>query len=221
MIDWSAIDTVLLDMDGTLLDLHFDNYFWMNHLPERYAQHHGIAPSEATRELHRRFEEKRGTLDWYCLDYWSEQLAVDILSLKREIQHLISERPHALTFLRWLGDNGKKRVLITNAHPDSLGLKLSVTGIRPLLDTIISSHSYRYPKEHPLFWQKLHTDIGFDRLRTLFIDDSEAILAAARQFGIAHLYAIAQPDSKATAASSGPFPLIHHFDAVLPSANGI
>ena len=27
MIDWTSIDTVLLDMDGTLLDLHYDNAF--------------------------------------------------------------------------------------------------------------------------------------------------------------------------------------------------
>ena len=26
MINWQQIDTVFLDMDGTLLDLHFDNY---------------------------------------------------------------------------------------------------------------------------------------------------------------------------------------------------
>ena len=27
MLAWDEIDTVLLDMDGTLLDLHFDNHF--------------------------------------------------------------------------------------------------------------------------------------------------------------------------------------------------
>ncbi|HBT55971.1 MAG TPA: haloacid dehalogenase, partial [Pseudomonas sp.] len=33
MLNWNAIDTVLLDMDGTLLDLHFDNHFWLEHMP--------------------------------------------------------------------------------------------------------------------------------------------------------------------------------------------
>ena len=27
-IDWTQLDTILLDMDGTLLDLEFDNHFW-------------------------------------------------------------------------------------------------------------------------------------------------------------------------------------------------
>jgi FMN phosphatase YigB (HAD superfamily) len=44
---WEAIDTVLLDMDGTLLDLRFDNYFWMEFLPERYAERHGLTPEQA------------------------------------------------------------------------------------------------------------------------------------------------------------------------------
>ena len=46
MINWHDIDTVLLDLDGTLLDLHFDNYFWCQHLPLCYARRHGIALPE-------------------------------------------------------------------------------------------------------------------------------------------------------------------------------
>ena len=33
MLNWSKIDTVLLDMDGTLLDLHYDSHFWLNVIP--------------------------------------------------------------------------------------------------------------------------------------------------------------------------------------------
>lgn len=217
MIDWSAIDTVLLDMDGTLLDLHFDNYFWLSHLPRRHAEHHGLHPDESTRLLHQRFGEKRGTLDWYCLDYWDRELALDIRKLKEEVQHLIAERPHAIHFLEQLKTAGKQRILITNAHPKSLELKLTLTGIGGHLDQIISSHQYRAPKESPLFWQALLRDIAFNPARTLFIDDSETVLEAARTFGIRHLYCIYQPDSQQSAPYKGNFPAIHHFDEIFPS----
>jgi 5'-nucleotidase len=32
--DWREIDTVLLDMDGTLLDLEFDSHFWLSLVPQ-------------------------------------------------------------------------------------------------------------------------------------------------------------------------------------------
>ena len=52
MIDWSCIDTVLLDMDGTLLDLHFDNFFWSEHLPRTYALRHQISKEESSAYLY-------------------------------------------------------------------------------------------------------------------------------------------------------------------------
>jgi len=39
-INWSEIDTILLDMDGTLLDLNFDLHFWMEYLPLVLANKH-------------------------------------------------------------------------------------------------------------------------------------------------------------------------------------
>lgn len=216
--DWNSIDTVLLDMDGTLLDLHFDNFFWLNYLPRRYAEHHGVCPDQASRELHTRFAEKRGTLDWYCLEYWSTELAVNIRQLKEEIDHLIQERPYVQEFLHELGVTGKQRVLITNAHPQSLDLKLATTGIDPLLDTVVSSHQYRAPKEEPAFWHQLHRHIPFDPARTLFVDDTERILSVARDFGIQHLLCIAQPDSKAEPRQTCEFPTITHFNELLPVA---
>ena len=216
MIDWCAIDTVLLDMDGTLLDLHFDNYFWMTYLPKRYAEHHGLPADEATRTLHRIFTEKRGTLDWYCLEYWGRSLALDIRQLKEEVQHLIAERPHAIHFLQALKASGKSRVLITNAHRQSLDLKLALTTIGGELDRIISSHDYGYPKEDQLFWQHLQKNLGFVPARTLFIDDSLSVLASAERFGIGHLCAIRQPDSKSVPIDTAHYPAIDHFDEIVP-----
>ncbi|NLD01354.1 MAG: haloacid dehalogenase, partial [Gammaproteobacteria bacterium] len=46
-LPWAHIDTVLLDMDGTLLDLHFDNFFWLKYLPQCYAEKNNLSLAQA------------------------------------------------------------------------------------------------------------------------------------------------------------------------------
>ncbi len=219
MIDWNTIDTVLLDMDGTLLDLHFDNQFWQHFLPARYAEHHQIEPQEAIDELYRRFDSKRDTIEWYCTDYWSEQLGMDIPALKKQLQHLIAQRPHVADFLTRLGGQSIQRILITNAHRHSLDLKMTVTGIDAHLDQLISSHDYGIPKEHEAFWSQLHRDLGYDPARTLFIDDTETMLLAAQNHGIKHLLCISQPDSSKAPRDDLSFPAINSFNDLLPGTS--
>lgn len=215
MNDWNAIDTVLLDMDGTLLDLHFDNYFWLQHLPKRYAEIHQLDLETATDNLYRHIRAHEGTLQWYCLDFWSEALKLDIRQLKEEVRHKIQVRPHVETFLRRLRDHNKKLLLVTNAHPKSLSLKLDVTAIDRWLDIVVSSHEFQQPKEAQAFWQELQAREKFDPARTLFVDDTVRILESARQFGIGHLLCIHQPDSQQERKVLD-YPAIHHFDEIMP-----
>ncbi|KMN22475.1 GMP/IMP nucleotidase [Pseudomonas helleri] len=195
-LPWRDIDTVLLDMDGTLLDLHYDNHFWLEHLPQRYAELHGISRAMADLELTPLFENNAGQLKWYCLDFWSRELKIPVRELKLETAHLIALRPDADTFLAAIKQAGKRVILITNAHRDSLSLKLERIELAPYFERLISSHDYGFPKESPAFWDALQADIGFDPSRSLFIDDTLPILRSARAFGIGHLLAVKQPDSK-------------------------
>jgi putative hydrolase of the HAD superfamily len=215
MFDWNDIDTVLLDMDGTLLDLHFDNYFWLTHLPKRYAETHGVDEAEATQKLHSLIRAHEGTLAWYCIDFWADELKIDILSLKEEVQHKIQIRPFVIEFLQALKQNNKKLVLITNAHPGTLDIKLERTKIDSCLDMIISSHQFNQPKEAQAFWHSLQEFEHFDPQRTLFIDDTVKILDSARDFGIKHLLCIHQPDSQKERFIK-EYPAIHHFDEIMP-----
>lgn len=214
-LNWQNIDTVLLDMDGTLLDLHFDNFFWLHHLPKRYAEHNNTSVDLVIGTLQQRMLELRGTLDWYCTDFWSRELNLDIIELKQEIKHLIGERPFVRPFLETLGLHNKQRILVTNAHRSSVEIKFALTGIESLLDSVVSSHDYGQPKEDQRFWQQLQESQGFDPARTLFIDDSEAILQSAEDFGIGHLLCIEQPDSKGEPRKSGYFPMINSFEQIL------
>jgi putative hydrolase of the HAD superfamily len=216
MIDWGRIDTVLLDMDGTLLDLYFDNYFWTEHLPRIYADKHRISEEKSSEHLHRRFNEERGTLAWYSIDHWSEQLNLDIPALKREIQHMVSLRPHALEFLQQLHESKRDVVMVTNAHRKTLEIKMDHVDITHWFDRIVISHDLDAAKEEQAFWHKLQKIHPFDPARTLLIDDTESVLHSARQYGIAHLLTLLQPDSQRQKRIDTDFPGIHHFDEIMP-----
>ena len=196
MIDWKKIDTVLLDMDGTLLDLNFDNHFWKEFVPLKYAQQKALSVDSAKQVLEPQFKSMEGTLEWYCLDYWSEVLKLDIAALKAEISGLIAVLPHVTEFLEKLQQSSQRVLLVTNAHRDSLGLKMEKTCLQPFFDDIISSHDLGFPKENPGFWPLLQQQQAFDKQTTLLIDDSLAVLNSARQFGIAHLISVSKPDSR-------------------------
>lgn len=216
MINWSAIDTVLLDMDGTLLDLHFDNYFWQIHVPQHYGLQQGLSLEESTRLLSSRFAAQQGLLNWYCLDYWSKNLGLDIVQLKHDIQERIALRADALNFLQALAASNKQVWLVTNAHPQALALKLNKTLISHYFSHIISSHQFGKPKEHLAFWTDLQAYAHFDPKRTLFIDDSESVLKAAANFGIQHIFSIHQPDSQSLQQRHSAFKMIEHFANILP-----
>ncbi|HHZ88441.1 MAG TPA: GMP/IMP nucleotidase [Chromatiales bacterium] len=216
MLKWSEIESVYLDMDGTLLDLHFDNYFWQEYVPMRFGECHDMDVAAAKAELYPRFRRVEGTMDWYCVDYWSRELGLDIEALKHEIQHLIGVHPQVETFLTEVRASGRELVLVTNAHQKSLSLKMRRTGLQRYFDGVVCSHRYAAPKEDQRFWVALQRQRPFDATRTLLVDDSIAVLQAARAYGIGHLLAISEPDSKALPREISGFPAIRNFSQLLP-----
>ncbi|RBW49192.1 GMP/IMP nucleotidase [Marinobacter sp. F3R11] len=218
MINWKSLDTVFLDMDGTLLDLHFDNHFWLEHLPRRYAERYDLHPEEARSQLISMIMAEKGTLNWYCTDYWSERLAMDITNLKSEVGDRIGYRPHVADFLQALKKTGLKSVIVTNCHPDPLRLKLQRTGLDAFVDSIVSSHQLGRPKEDVEFWNDLHQLSPYRAATTLMVDDSFPVLESARSAGIAQCLGILAPDSKQAPRETHPdIPCVHHFSEILDS----
>lgn len=216
MVNWKEIDTVLLDMDGTLLDLRFDNHFWKEFVPLKFAEKQGWSVEVAKAHLVPRFKSIEGTLDWYCLDYWSENLQLDIVALKAELADLIAVLPHANEFLEKIQRSSQRVLLVTNAHRDSLDLKMEKTGLQPFFDALVSSHDFGVPKEHSAFWQCLHNQHPFEKEATLLIDDNLAVLHSARQYGIAHLVSVSCPDSGMPKKEIVDYPAIEDFRALMP-----
>jgi len=204
-VNWSVIDTVLLDMDGTLLDLRFDNWFWQELIPSRYAAANGLKVAEAQVLLAPRFVAVRGTLQWYCIEHWTRELNLDIGGIKREALAQVSFLPGAQEFLTRLERSGKRRVLVTNAHPRTLAIKNERVALTRYFDACYSTHPFAAPKESPGFWPKLCAEEKFRPERTLIVDDSLNVLEAAREFGIAWLRAVRVPDSGLPPQHTGEF----------------
>ena len=214
-VDWSKLDTILLDMDGTLLDLEFDNHFWGTVIPGEWGRPRGLDVKTSQETLAPLFADERGKLNWYCLDFWGRTLELDIPRIKAGYTEGIRWRPQAETFLQHLQASHLDVVMITNAHPLTLDMKAERLPMAQWFDAMISSHQYGVPKETPVFWDTLMTERPFDPQRTLFIDDSEYVLDSAEEFGIAHLLTLRQPDSSLPVRLKPRFPAILHFEEIL------
>jgi putative hydrolase of the HAD superfamily len=216
MIDWKKIDTVLLDMDGTLLDLNFDNHFWLEFVPSRFAEQNKLTIEQAKKQLIPLFKEMEGKLEWYCLDYWSDVLKLDIAGLKAEISGLITVLPHVIEFLGAVHNSSRKLILVTNAHRASLDLKMDKTCLQPFFDQIISSHDYGAAKESQLFWGQLYNQHAFEKQSTLLVDDSLAVLKSARLYGVKYLISVSKPDSRQAKKTITDYPAIEDFRELMP-----
>ena len=190
-------ETLMLDMDGTLLDLAFDNFMWRQLVPERYAARHGLDVDAARDYLFGRYGKVQGDLKWYCLDHWSDELDMDLLGLHRDQHARIGFLPGAEDFLAAMHDRDTRVILVTNSHPDTLAVKDEVTGVTRYFDAVYTSHDFGHPKERQSFWRALQEADGFDPLSAVMVDDTHAVLHSARTYGLFGTIAITRPDTTA------------------------
>jgi len=194
--DWRTIDTVLLDLDGTLLDQAYDNHIWRDLVPQRFAVAQGLELHAAYAEIARRFAERSGTLDWYSIDYWTRTLGIDIGALHREVRSHVAWLPGAREFLADLRAAGKRIVLLTNSHPVALAVKHEQSGVLDHLDAASTSHDFGAPKEDARFWVAARAHHGFDPARSLFADDNAKMLEAAKSAGVRWVYGVRHWDTR-------------------------
>ena len=214
-VDWQEIDTVLLDMDGTLLDKHFDDYFWEEHIPEVYAKQNKISIFTAEEELLEKYKEEEGNLQWTDLDFWSEKLDLDIEKLKKEMDHMVSVHPYVIEFLDYCRSMGKKVMLVTNAHPKTLKIKMNKTKLTEYFDQIVCADEMGLAKEQDGFWQKLSKKYSFDKTRTLLADDNDKVLESGERFGIKNLIYVSKSSTMLPVVHSAKFPSIIFFKELI------
>lgn len=215
-IPFAELKYILLDMDGTLLDLYFDDFFWGHLVPEKYAERHDISFGAAKDLLYRTYKSHEKTLNWCDIDFWSRELRLDIPALKEQIRHLIEVHPHVIDFLKMVRKQKKKVFLLTNAHFKTVNLKFRKTAIGKYFDSVLCSFDVGYPKEFVEFWQKAEKKLGFDKEHSLFIDDTEDVLITAREYGIKYLLFKAHANSKTEPKKTDTFLTIHDFRELMP-----
>jgi len=209
-------ETLMLDMDGTILDLAFDNYIWKDLVPRRYAAANGMSFDAARDHLFEQYRAVQGDLEWYCLDHWNDRLGIDVVKIHHDVTHRIGYLPGALDFLRAVHEQNVRVMLVTNSHPDTLNLKDAVTGLADYFDGIHSSHSYGHAKESQSFWKALQEDVDFDVETTLFVDDSQPVLRSAHEFGVEMLVTITRPDTSEPAKRGSTFRGVEGVKDMLP-----
>ena len=198
-------ETLMLDMDGTILDLAYDTYIWKDLVPRRYAAVNNMSFEEARAMLFDKYRAVQGDLEWYCLDHWNDRLGIDVVQIHHDVTHRIGYLPGALDFLRKMHASDTRVLLVTNSHHDTLELKDAVTGLGDYFDGIYSSHSYGHAKESQSFWHALQEDTGFDAATTLFVDDHQPVLRSARDYGVRMLVTVTWPDTSEPRRSGTEF----------------
>lgn len=217
-LDWQNIDTVLLDVDGTLLDLHYDNFVWDQRVPEAYANLKQLPLPDAKQQLLEQMRMVHGTIDFYSFDFWSEQTGLDITDLHQQESQRIAFRADAEAFLDWLAQSAHDAIIATNADHNSLRIKEDVIALSQRVDQVYSSQDFGSPKEEQAFWTQLQQRCDFDPRRTLFLDDTERVLNAAAEFGIGQVWHVRTPDSQRGPRPPSAHPSIDQFHEIYPAA---
>ena len=217
LIEWNAIDTVLLDMDGTLLDDHYEDFFWDVEVPKRYAAKYIITTKEANKRLQKLYYKHEKSMAWSDIDFWEKELDMKLWSIRHQLRHLVRLHPHTIRFLRFLKKHKKRIYLVTASHPKDIDFKFGYSKIGGYFDGICTSFDFGISKHDKLFWKNLQKKLKYDNNRTLFADDKEKIVRVAKSSGIKWVIVKSKSSSKKPANMPKNLLYVHHFDDIIPS----
>ncbi len=213
--DWDKIDTVLLDMDGTLIDKRHEDDFWGEDVPKAYAKKKGISLETAKQIAYKKYHAIEGTYDWSDVGHWEKEFGVKLWGIKKESVMKMRLHPHTLRFLKFLKKNKKKVYLVTASMPRDLKMKLKHLKMTEYFDKIYTQFDINETKTTKQFWIKLQKVNGYDNDRTLLAEDTEAVTNAAKLAGIRWFIYKSLYSSKKPPVTPKGFFCVRHFDEVI------
>ncbi|KGQ70363.1 HAD family hydrolase [Chelonobacter oris] len=219
MLDWDTIDTVLFDLDGTLIDLRLDACFWKEIVPQAYAEKNAVSPTQSRQKLKRLYHEVEHSMQWYDIDHWADTLNLPIRDMQRAHAVNTQVRSGVYSLLTTLKSMDKRLMILTDSHPFSLQVKMENCDLAPHFDHLISSHEFQQPKMNSTLWTALYRDYQIDPNRTLLLDDIEAVLDQAKQNRLAYTIGIENPDSRLPPKSFQRHHSIDDFHRLLEQAD--
>jgi len=94
MIDWQPSTPSCSTWTAPCLTCISTTHFWLEHVPHPLR---GNSPGQRRQSpapnWPNAYDDVAGTIEWYCVDYWSRELGLDIALLKEEVAHLIARSP--------------------------------------------------------------------------------------------------------------------------------
>jgi len=169
---------VSLDLDGTIVNRDYVDYFWLELVPTLYAERHGLSLEEAKKEVQRQYDEiGPKDLRWYNPQYWFQRFGLDSGMLSwalEEAGRFVKPYRDALEFVE--AAQGKAQlVLSTSASREFIGIVFArVPELAPVFTHVFSSTSdFSLPGKPPEFYKAVLKQLEAEPSELVHAGDDE------------------------------------------------
>ena len=198
----SQLQTVLFDLDGTLIDsirLILDSYhhtLTQHNLPARSDEEwlRGVGTP-----LHVQFSQ------WHD----SPEMLEAMVATYREfnLKHhdrMVTVYPGVVEAVRQIKSSGIQTGLVTSKNRQGALRGLALVGLEALMDVMVCADEVRNPKPHPEPVEKAVALLGADPARTVYVGDSIHDMHSGRAAGVKTAAALWGPFGRSHLESAGP-----------------
>ncbi|MYL56975.1 pyrophosphatase PpaX [Virgibacillus halodenitrificans] len=173
------IDTILFDLDGTLIDTNelitasFEHTFKKHNLSFTKEEIMGFNGPPLLDTFHNIDPERADVL---VKTYREHNLA--------EHDRYVKAFPYAVETIQKLKNSGKKVGIVSTKMAKSVHMGLTLTGLEPLFNTIITYDDVQHAKPHPEPVIKAMKELDADGTSTLMVGDNYHDIVAGKNAGV-------------------------------------